>query len=79
MTESAQRHLASESRRIAGRAWTPRELDERREAAQRDAESVKRGTPRIRLPNTPPHRNLDGERGAELGENREAGVKPDET
>jgi hypothetical protein len=57
----------------------PKELDERREAAQRDAESVKRGTPRIRLLDTPPHRNLDGERGGELGEDREAGVKPDET
>jgi hypothetical protein len=54
-------------------------IDVRREAAQRDAESVKRGTPRIRLLNTPPHRNLDGERGGELGEDREAGVKPDET
>ena len=57
----------------------PKEPDERREAAQRDAELVKRGTPRIRLLNTPPHRNLDGERGGELDEDREAGVKPDET
>ena len=46
----------------------PRELDDRREAAQRDAESLKRGVRRIRLLNTPPHRNLDGERGGELGE-----------
>jgi hypothetical protein len=57
----------------------PKELDEQREAAQHDAEPVKRGTPRIRLLNTPPHRNLDGERGGELGEDRVAGVKPDET
>ena len=57
----------------------PEELDERREAALRDAESVKRGTPRIRLLNLPPHRNLDGEPGGELGDDREAGVKPDET
>ena len=57
----------------------PKELDERREAAQHVAESVKRGTPRIRLLNTPPHRNLDGERGGELGEDREAGGEPDET
>jgi hypothetical protein len=45
----------------------PRERDDRREAAQRDAESVKPDAPRIRLLNTPPHRNLDGERGGELG------------
>ena len=63
----------------------PKELDERLEVAQHYAESVKRGTPRIRLLNTPPHRNLDGERGGELGEpgelgeDREAGVKPDQT
>lgn len=55
-----------------------KELDGRPEAAQRDDETVKRGTPRIRLLNTPPHRNLDGERGGD-GEDREAGVKPDET
>jgi hypothetical protein len=46
----------------------PRELDKRREAAQRDAAGVKPAAPRIRLLNTPPHRNLDGERGGELGE-----------
>jgi hypothetical protein len=57
----------------------PKELDEQREAAQHDAEPVKRATPRIRLLNTPPHRNLDRERGGELGEDREAGVKPDQT
>jgi hypothetical protein len=57
----------------------PKELDERREAAQRDAESVKRGTPRIRLLNTPPHRNLDGERGGEHDDDPEAGLKQDET
>jgi hypothetical protein len=50
----------------------PRELDERREAAQRDAESVKRDAPRIRLLNTPPHRNLDGE----LGEDAQVAVEP---
>ena len=57
----------------------PEELDEQREVARREAESATGGTPRIRLLNTPPHRNLDGERGGELGEDREAGVKPDET
>ena len=57
----------------------PNELDEQREVARREAESATGGTPRIRLLNTPPHRNLDGERGGELGEDREAGVKPDET
>ena len=57
----------------------PKELDEPREAAQRDAEPVKPGTPRIRLLNTPPHRNLDGERGGELDEDPEAGLKQDET
>jgi hypothetical protein len=57
----------------------PKELDERREAAQCDAENVKRGTPQIRLLNTPLHRNLDGERGGELGENREVGETPDDT
>jgi hypothetical protein len=57
----------------------PKELDEQREAPQRDAEPVKRGTPRIRLLNTPPHRNLDGEHGGELNEDPEAGLKPDET
>ena len=57
----------------------PKELEERREAAQHEAESVKQGTPRIRLLNTPLHRNLDGERGGELGEDPEAGGKPDET
>jgi hypothetical protein len=46
----------------------PRKPDDRREAAQRDAESVKREPARIRLLNTPPHRNLDGERGGALGE-----------
>jgi hypothetical protein len=51
----------------------PRELDERREAAQRDAESVKRDAPRIRLLNTPPHRNLDGE----LGEDPQVAVQAD--
>jgi hypothetical protein len=57
----------------------PNELEEQRKTAQPDAASVKRGTPRIRLLNTPPHRNLDGERGGELGEDREAGVKPNES
>jgi hypothetical protein len=57
----------------------PNELQEQRETAQHDAESVKRRTPRIRLLNTPPHRNLDGERAGELDEDREAGVKPHET
>jgi hypothetical protein len=57
----------------------PTELDERREAAQRDAESVKRNAPRIRLLNMPPHRNLDGERGGELGEAGQAGVEPNPT
>ncbi len=56
-----------------------KELDERRAAAQHDEELVKRGTPRIRLLNTPPHRNLDRERGGELGEDREADVEPDQT
>ena len=49
-----------------------RELDERREAAQRDAESVRRDAPRIRLLNMPPHRNLDGE----LGDDRQVAVEP---
>ena len=57
----------------------PEELDEQREVARREAESATGGTPRIRLLNTPPHRNLDGERGGEPGEDREAGVKPSET
>jgi hypothetical protein len=45
-----------------------RQLDVRRQTAQGDAEAVKRDVPRIRLLNTPPHRNLDGERGVELGQ-----------
>ena len=53
-----------------------KELDRRREAAQRDAERVKRAAPRIRLLNTPLHRNLDGECGGELGEHQERGVEP---
>ena len=57
----------------------PKELDEQREAAQHDAEPVKRATPRIRLLNTPPHRNLDGERGGEHDDDPEAGLKQDET
>jgi len=51
----------------------PRELDDRREAAQRDAESLKRGVRRIRLLNTPPHRNLDGE----LGEDHQVDIDRD--
>jgi hypothetical protein len=53
-----------------------KELDGRREAAQSDAERVKRAAPRIRLLNTPLHRNLDGERGGELGEHQEGRVEP---
>jgi hypothetical protein len=51
----------------------PRELDKRREAAQRDAAGVKPAAPRIRLLNTPPHRNLDGE----LGDEDHVDMKPD--
>jgi hypothetical protein len=54
----------------------PKELDRRREAAQRDAERVKRAAPRIHLLNTPLHRNLDGERGGELDDDEEVGVEP---
>ena len=54
----------------------PTELDEGREAAHRDAESVKRHTPRIRLLNMPPHRDLGGERGSERGEAGQAGKQP---
>ena len=50
-----------------------RELDKRRQAAQREAASVKRAAPRIRLLNAPPHRNLDGE----LGEDHRLDVEPD--
>jgi hypothetical protein len=75
----AQRHLASEIPTDWRSSVDPKELDERGDAARRDAEPVKPGTPRIHLLNTPPHRNLDGELGGELGEDREAGVKPDET
>jgi hypothetical protein len=57
----------------------PTERDERREAAPRDPESVKRDAPRIRLLNMPPHRDLGGERGSELGEAGQAGVKPNPT
>jgi hypothetical protein len=53
----------------------PRELRERREIAQGDAKSVKRDAPRVRLLNTPPHRNLDGE----LGVDPQAAVEPDRT
>jgi hypothetical protein len=51
----------------------PRELDKRREAAQRDAAGVKPAAPRIRLLNTPPHRNLDGE----LGEDHQVDMDRD--
>jgi hypothetical protein len=54
----------------------PEELDGRREAAQRDAERVKRAAPRIRLLNTPLHRNLDGERGGEPGADQDVDVEP---
>jgi hypothetical protein len=57
----------------------PKDPDERPEAAQHDAEPVERGTPPIRLLNTPPHRNLDGERGGEPDEDPAVGAKPDET
>jgi hypothetical protein len=57
----------------------PRELDERREAVHRDAESIKRHAPRIRLLNVPPHRDLGGERGSELDEPGQAGVEPTPT
>ena len=50
-----------------------RELDKRREAAQRDAAGLKPAAPRIRLLNTPPHRNLDGE----LGEDHDVDMEPD--
>lgn len=45
-----------------------RERGERREAARREAESVEQDARRIRLLNTPAHRDLEGERGGELGE-----------
>jgi hypothetical protein len=51
----------------------PRELNKRREAAQRDAAGVKPAARRIRLLNTPPHRNLDGE----LGEDHDVDMKRD--
>jgi len=54
----------------------PTELDERREAAHRDADSIKWHAPRIRLLNMPPHRDLGGERGGERGEAGQAGVEP---
>jgi hypothetical protein len=54
----------------------PTELCERREAAQRDAESIKRHAPRIRLLNMPTHRDIGGERGGELGEVGQAGEEP---
>jgi hypothetical protein len=57
----------------------PTELDERRETAHRDAESVKRHAPRIRLLNVPPHRDLGRERGSEPGETGQAGVEPNPT
>ena len=57
----------------------PKELDEQREVARREAESATGGTPRIRLLNTPPHRNLDGECGGEHDDDPEAGLKQDET
>jgi hypothetical protein len=79
MTSLAQRHLASEIPTDRRSSVDPKEPDERSEAAQRDPEPVEQGTPRIRLLNTPPHRNLDGERGGELAEDPEAGEKPDET
>ena len=68
-----------EIRRIWRSSVDPREPDDRREAAQRDAESVKRDPPRIRLLNTPPHRNLDGEFGedARPGSSQEQLGPPD--
>jgi hypothetical protein len=54
----------------------PKELDGRREAAQRDAERVKRAAPRIRLLNTPVHRDLEGERGGEPGADQVVEVEP---
>jgi hypothetical protein len=54
----------------------PTELDARREAAHRDADSIRRHASRIRLLNMPAHRDLGGERGGELGEAGQAGVEP---
>jgi hypothetical protein len=62
--------------RIGGPGVDFKELDGRREAAQRDAERVKRTAPRIRLLNTPLHRDLDGECGGELGEHQRAESEP---
>ena len=46
----------------------PRERGDGREAARRDADRVEQDARRIRLLNTPAHRDLEGERGGELGE-----------
>ena len=79
MTSLAQRHLASEIPMDRKSSVDHKDPDERPEAIQREAEPVEPGTPRIRLLNTPPHRNLDRERGGEPDEDPAVGAKRDET
>jgi hypothetical protein len=59
----------------------PKELRERRHAAEQDADSVKRAEPRITLLNQPLRHHqadsaLTAESTGELGEDRHVGVQP---
>ena len=59
----------------------PKELDQRRRAAEQEAASLKRAAPRITLLNEPlRHHDGDGslsaESAGELGEDAQAGVQP---